>query len=50
MQEISAPESLEAYEPAEEPTPEQAVEQAAKAAGTQAADSPPPERILYEAG
>lgn len=48
MQEISAPESLEAYEPAEEPTPEQAVEQAAKAAGTQAADSPPPEAPAAE--
>lgn len=40
MQEISAPESLEAYEPAEEPTPEQAVEQAAQAVETPVAEAP----------
>ncbi|MHA1538568.1 MAG: AAA family ATPase [Alphaproteobacteria bacterium] len=41
MQEISAPESLEAYEPADEPTPEQAVEQAEKAAESPLAPESP---------
>ena len=40
MQEISAPESIEAYEPVDEPTPEQAVEQAKQAAETPAVDTP----------
>lgn len=49
MQEITAPESLEAYEPAEEPTPEQAVEQAAQAAETPAAELPADEAPAVDA-
>ena len=57
MQEISAPESLDNYEPAEEPTPEQAVEQAvqaaepaasASAAGSLAIDTPAAESQVAE--